>query len=98
MKKLRTRMWSILLACAMLCTLLPTVALATDEHVAQVGDQTYPTLAEAVAAVEAGGTITLISNTVIILILLLALPKYGNTVCTLLVSLALILLPMSLAI
>lgn len=35
---------------------------------------------------------------VIILILLLVLPKYGNTVCILLVSLALILLPMSLAI
>ena len=36
-------------------------------------------------------------QTVITLILLLVLPKYGNTVCILLVSLALILLPMSLA-
>ena len=50
-----TRAISVLLTLAMLLTLLPTVAFAADEPVAQYGDQEYTTLSEALTAAQAGG-------------------------------------------
>ena len=50
-----TRAISVLLTLAMLLTLLPTVAFAADDPVAQYGDTPYATLSEALTAAQAGG-------------------------------------------
>lgn len=50
-----TRAISVLLTLAMLLTLLPTVAFAADDPVAQYGDAAYTTLSEALTAAQAGG-------------------------------------------
>ncbi len=58
-----TRAISVLLTLAMLLTLLPTVAFAADEPVAQYGDMAYTTLSEALtAAQEGGGTVRLLGD------------------------------------
>lgn len=50
-----TRAISVLLTLAMLLTLLPTVAFAADDPVAQYGDTPYATLSDALTAAQAGG-------------------------------------------
>lgn len=50
-----TRAISVLLTLAMLLTLLPTVAFAADDPVAQYGDAAYTTLSDALTAAQAGG-------------------------------------------
>lgn len=50
-----TRAISVLLTLAMLLTLLPTVAFAADDPVAQYGDAAYATLSDALTAAQAGG-------------------------------------------
>ena len=50
-----TRAISVLLTLAMLLTLLPTVAFAADDPVAQYGDTPYTTLSEALTAAQKGG-------------------------------------------
>lgn len=74
---MKKKLCSILLALTMVLTLLPVSALAEDGapagestpaeapvagNVAKIGDQEYATLAEAVAAVADGGTVTLLKN------------------------------------
>ena len=58
-----TRAISVLLTLAMLLTLLPTVAFAADDPVAQYGDTPYATLSDALtAAQEGGGTVRLLRD------------------------------------
>ena len=67
---MKKKLCSILLALTMVLTLLPVSALADvgapaeaqPEYVAQIGMVKYKTLAEAVAAVADGGTVTLLKN------------------------------------
>lgn len=74
---MKKKLCSILLALTMVLTLLPVSALAdvgaeagestpaeapAASNVAKIGDQEYATLAEAVAAVADGGTVTLLKN------------------------------------
>ena len=63
---MKRKFLSILLTLAMVLTLLPTAAMAEGETavaaVAKVGETEYATLAEAVAAVADGGTVTLLKN------------------------------------
>ena len=67
---MKKKLCSILLALTMVLTLLPVSALADvgapaeaqPEYVAQIGTAKYKTLAEAVAAVADGGTVTLLKN------------------------------------
>lgn len=62
---MKRKLLSILLTLCLAFSLLPTAALADGETaVAKVGDDEYPTLAEAVAAVADGGTVTLLKNSV----------------------------------
>lgn len=60
---MKRKLLSILLTFCLAFSLLPTAALADGETaVAKVGDVEYPTLAEAVAAVADGGTVTLLKS------------------------------------
>ena len=60
---MKRKLLSILLTLCLAFSLLPTAALAEGETaVAKVGDVEYPTLAEAVAAVADGGTVTLLKS------------------------------------
>ena len=61
MKRTRTRFGSLILVLAMLLTLLPVSAFAADEPVAQVGNQTYATLADAFQDAN-GKTVKLLKN------------------------------------
>ena len=47
---------------AMLLTMAPTVAFATEGDVAKIGEQTYATLDDAIAAAEEGATIELLGD------------------------------------
>ena len=75
MTHMRTRIFSILLTCAMLLSLLPATALAEEgtectnpdcSHVAAIGNTHYDTLADAVDAVvssnDKAGTVTLLKD------------------------------------
>ena len=73
MSNLPRRMWSILLTCAMLLTLLPVTALAVatencengptcTQHEAAIGTTHYDTLVEAVTAAQSGDTIILLAD------------------------------------
>ena len=60
---MKRKILSTLLAVLMLAALLPLGALADDtDAVAKIGDTYYNTLAEALAAVKNGGTITLLRD------------------------------------
>ena len=60
---MKRKLLSILLTLCLAFSLLPTAALADGETaVAKAGDVEYPTLAEAVAAVADGGTVTLLKS------------------------------------
>ena len=59
---MKKRIFSILLTLAMVLSLLPAAAFAEGENVAKVGDTEYATLAEAVAAAQAGDTVTLLKD------------------------------------
>ena len=61
-RNMKTRLFSGLIALCMLLTFLPTTAFAADGDVAQVGDKTYATLDEAVAAAGDGSTIELLAD------------------------------------
>lgn len=60
--KLRYRLLSALVALCMVLVLFPAVALAAEDPVAQIGDTTYATLDEAVAAAADGATIELLAD------------------------------------
>ena len=62
MKKTRMRVWSILLTVLMLLTLLPISAMAEEAPVAMIGETTYTSLYDAVAAAKDGDTIKLLGN------------------------------------
>lgn len=59
---MKRKLLSVLLTLCLAFSLLPTAALADGENVAKVGDTEYATLAEAVAAVADGGTVTLLKS------------------------------------
>ena len=59
---MKRKLLSVLLTFCLAFSLLPTAALADEAAVAKVGDVEYPTLAEAVAAVADGGTVTLLKS------------------------------------
>ena len=57
------KLMSVLLALALVLAMVPVAASAADGDVAQVGNNTYPTLQEAVKALDGnGGTITLLAD------------------------------------
>lgn len=60
--KLRYRLLSALVALCMVLVLFPAVALAAEGDVAQIGDTTYATLDDAVAAAADGATIELLAD------------------------------------
>lgn len=60
--KLRYRLLSTLVALCMVLVLFPAVALAAEGDVAQIGDATYATLDDAVAAAADGATIELLAD------------------------------------
>lgn len=70
---MKRKLCSVLLALCMVLTLLPVSAMAEDrapaeaepEYVAQIGNQGYATLAEAVEKANDGDTITLLSDTTV---------------------------------
>ena len=62
MRKARTRVGSLLLAVIMLLTIIPTTALAVEGDVAQVDDETYATLQEAIDAAVDGDTVELLKT------------------------------------
>ena len=59
---MKKRIFSILLTLAMVLSLLPAAAFAEGEAVAKVGETEYATLADAVANVPDGGTVTLLKD------------------------------------
>ena len=61
-KKLTSRLLSILVSLCMVLALFPTTAFAAEGDVAQIGDQTYKTLDEAIEAAEDGATIELLAD------------------------------------
>lgn len=63
MTHMRTRIFSILLTCAMLLSLLPATALAAEGDVAEVDGTGYATLAGAVEAAASGQTVKLLTDT-----------------------------------
>lgn len=57
------KLMSVLLALALVLAMVPVAASAADGDVARVGEATYPTLQEAVKALDGnGGTITLLAD------------------------------------
>ena len=61
MRKIRARLGSILLALAMLLSLLPVTALAADNSVAKIGNTEYTTLQDAFDNAD-GDTVTLLTD------------------------------------
>ena len=61
-KKWTKRLLSTVVALMMLLSLLPTSAFAAEGPVAQIGDQIYTSLDDAVTAAEEGATITLLQD------------------------------------
>ena len=61
---MRKKLLAAVLALVMVFTLLPTWAFATDSDsdVAKIGDDGYPTLAEAIEAAQDGDTVTLLKD------------------------------------
>ena len=59
---MKRRFLSTLMALVLALSLVPTAALAIEGDVAQVGDQTYPTLQAAVDAATEGSVITLLAD------------------------------------
>lgn len=59
---MKKKISAILLALVMALCLLPAAAFAADGDVAQVGEQTYATVAEAIEAAKDGGTVKLLKN------------------------------------
>lgn len=53
---------ALLLAVLMVASLLPAAAMADEGNEAKIGEQEYPTLAQAASKVEDGQTITLLKN------------------------------------
>ncbi|MGN0968514.1 MAG: S-layer homology domain-containing protein [Oscillospiraceae bacterium] len=62
MKGKLKRILSAAVACVMVLSLLPAVALAEGGGVARIGDTTYATLDEAIAAADDGATIELLAD------------------------------------
>lgn len=58
----KRRLLPILLAMAMVLTMMPMAVFADDGAVAKIGDEEYPTLQEAIAEVEDGETIEILRN------------------------------------
>ena len=61
-KSMKVRLFSGLVALCMLLAFLPTAAFAAGNDVAQIGDQTYATLDDAIAAASDGDTILLLND------------------------------------
>ena len=61
-KSMKVRLFSGLVALCMLLAFLPTAAFAAGNDVAQIGDQTYATLDDAIAAASDGDTILLLDD------------------------------------
>lgn len=59
---MKKKISAILLALVMALCLLPAAAFAADGDVAQVGEQTYATVAAAIEAAKDGGTVKLLKN------------------------------------
>ena len=59
---MKKKISAILLALVMALCLLPAAAFAADGDVAQVGEQTYATVAEAIEAAKDGGTVKLLKD------------------------------------
>ena len=59
---MKRRLLAALLTCVMLFSLLPATALAEEGDVAQIGENTYATLDQAVAAAADGDTIELLAD------------------------------------
>ena len=62
MRKIKKQLFNFLMTLCLLMTLLPATAFAAEGDVAQIGDTTYATLDEAVAAAAEGDTIILLSD------------------------------------
>lgn len=63
MTHMRTRIFSILMTCAMLLSLLPATAIAAEGDVAEVNGTGYGTLAGAVEAAASGQTVKMLTDT-----------------------------------
>lgn len=61
-KKFAKRFLSWVMAAAMVISMLPLSAMAAEGDVAQIGDKTYATLDDAIAAASAGDTIILLGD------------------------------------
>lgn len=59
---MKKKLSAIVLALVLALSLLPAAAFAADGDVAQVGEQTYPTVAAAVEAAKDGGTVKLLKD------------------------------------
>lgn len=59
---MKKKISAIILALVMALCLLPAAAFAADGDVAQVGEQTYATVAEAIEAAKDGGTVKLLKD------------------------------------
>ena len=59
---MKKKLSAIVLALVLALSLLPAAAFAADGDVAQVGEQTYATVAEAIEAAKDGGTVKLLKN------------------------------------
>ena len=59
---MKKKLSAIVLALVLALSLLPAAAFAADGDVAQVGEQTYPTVAEAIEAAKDGGTVKLLKD------------------------------------
>ncbi|MCQ2420803.1 MAG: hypothetical protein MJ118_06680, partial [Clostridia bacterium] len=58
---MKKRLVAVLLCVCMVLTLLPVIAFAEGEAVAKIGETAYSTLADAVAAAEAGQTVEIVA-------------------------------------
>ena len=59
---MKRKILTLLLALAMVLTMLPMTALAADGNVAEVNGQGYSTLQSAIMAVQTAGTVKLLEN------------------------------------
>ena len=59
---MKRKILTLLLALAMVLTMLPMTALAADGNVAEVNGQGYSTLQSAINAVQTAGTVKLLEN------------------------------------
>ena len=62
MRKIKKQLFSFLMTLCLLMTLLPATAFAAEGDVAQIGDTTYATLDEAVAAAAEGDTAYILTS------------------------------------